>query len=187
MKTKLYLSFGAFAAIAAASVLTNQASRLAVAEQPVEQPATIDQPVTTPTTETTEYGVDQTATDQKKHHDACKASELIGMNVRGRSGDDDIGEINDLMISKDGRVIYAAVSFGGFLGLGDKLFAVPLDAIEFVKTDDQNYARMDVSEETLKNMEGFNQDNWPQQANSKFRGQLGTRHAERIDTDVDVE
>ncbi len=33
------------------------------------------------------------------------------------------------MIGPDGRVEYAAVSFGGFLGIGNKLFAVPLDAI----------------------------------------------------------
>jgi hypothetical protein len=97
-----------------------------------------------------------------------KASELIGMDVRGLSGDDNIGSINELLIGQDGRVTYVAVSFGGFLGMGDKLFAVPFEAIDFVKTDDEAYARIDVTEETLKQKKGFNQDNWPLEADRTF-------------------
>ncbi len=97
-----------------------------------------------------------------------KASELIGMKVRGLSADDNIGSISDLVIDHDGRVKYAAVSFGGFLGMGDKLFAVPFDAIDFVKTGDEAYARIDVTEETLKQKKGFNQDNWPTEADRTF-------------------
>jgi hypothetical protein len=186
MRNKLYLGLGAFAAIAAAITLN------AIAQDTLERPVTDQQQTELQrtnefqTTETTEYDRDQTAAGQATQHHGHKASELIGLNVRGYSGDDDIGEINDLMIGKDGKVIYAAVSFGGFLGLGDKLFAVPFEAIELVKVDDDTYARMDVSEETLKDMEGFNQDNWPEQPNHKFRRGLG-RQAERSDTDVDVD
>jgi hypothetical protein len=97
-----------------------------------------------------------------------KASELIGMDVRGPSGDDNIGSINDLVIGHEGRVTYVAASFGGFLGMGDKLFAVPFEAIDFVKTDDEAYARMDVREETLKQKKGFNQDKWPTEADRTF-------------------
>src|SRR5215471_13787953 len=57
-----------------------------------------------------------------------KASELIGQKVY-TSDNQEKGKIKDLMLSPDGRVEYAAVSFGGFAGIGDKLFAVPLDAI----------------------------------------------------------
>ena len=103
----------------------------------------------------------------------CKASEVVGMNVRGVDGEDNIGSINDLVIGHDGRVKYAAVSFGGFLGMGDKLFAVPFEAIDFVKTDDDAFARIDVTEETLKEKKGFNQENWPSDADSTFtRGNL---------------
>lgn len=107
------------------------------------------------------------------HKHACKASDIIGLNVRAKTGDDNIGEIKDLMISHDGRVEYVAVSFGGFLGLGDKLFAVPLEAIEFEKAGapdtDEGYARIDVTEQTLRNKKGFNEDNWPEMADSSFR------------------
>ena len=100
---------------------------------------------------------------------SCKASEMVGMDVRGLNGDDNIGSINDLVIGHDGRVKFAAVSFGGFLGMGDKLFAVPFEAIEFVKTDDDDaYARIDVTEETLKQKQGFNQDKWPTEADRTF-------------------
>jgi sporulation protein YlmC with PRC-barrel domain len=117
--------------------------------------------------------VHDTDSNRDHAHKTCKASELIGMNVRGVNGDDNIGSVNDLVLGHDGRVKYAAVSFGGFLGMGDKLFAVPFEAIDFVKTDDDAYARIDVTEETLKEKKGFNQDNWPNDADSTFtRGNL---------------
>jgi sporulation protein YlmC with PRC-barrel domain len=108
-----------------------------------------------------------------------KASDLAGLDVRGMSGEDAIGEINDVVIGRDGKVAYVAVSFGGFLGLGDKLFAVPFEAVEFVRDADdadERYARIDVTEETLKSKPGFNQDNWPDEADQSFMRQ-GARTA----------
>jgi sporulation protein YlmC with PRC-barrel domain len=127
---------------------------------------------------------DSDTTTRMDRTKVCKASELIGMNLRGKTGDDNIGSINDLVIDhNDGRVKYAAVSFGGFLGMGDKLFAVPLEAIDFVKTDSDAYARIDVSEATLKDKQGFNQDNWPDEADASFAGRV-ERHVERPATNV---
>jgi ribosomal 30S subunit maturation factor RimM len=197
MKSKVYLSLGAFAAVAAMVALTGYG----IAEETIDQPAVeqqdanqldvnVEEESGQLQTETRQYGQRDTTVhrehDAQVHKNAFKASELIGMNVRGKTGDDDIGQIHDLMISKDGRVIYAAVSFGGFLGIGDKLFAVPLEAIEFVHTEDDSYARMDVTEQTLENKQGFNQDNWPQQASREFVGGLGTRQAERPETDSEL-
>jgi sporulation protein YlmC with PRC-barrel domain len=122
---------------------------------------------------TTTHAERQMANLKTLAHKTCKASELIGMKVRGINGEDNIGSINDLVLGHDGRVKYAAVSFGGFLGMGDKLFAVPFEAIDFVKTDDDAFARIDVTEETLKEKKGFNQENWPADADSTFtRGNL---------------
>jgi hypothetical protein len=131
--------------------------------------AQVGVPVTTP------YFDDDA--DDKPHRqlsdkEACKASDLIGMDVRSAGGDETVGSIDDLVIRHDGRVAYAAVSFGGFLGMGDKLFAVPMEAIEFVKVgegaDADIYARIDVSEQTLKNRQGFDQNNWPAAADEGF-------------------
>ncbi len=93
---------------------------------------------------------------------------MIGASVHTPNNEEK-GKIKDLMISGDGRVEYAAVSFGGFLGMGNKLFAVPLDAIHIEWKDNKvNYATVDVSEESIKQRQGFDEKNWPQQADRGF-------------------
>ncbi|MCO5381646.1 MAG: PRC-barrel domain-containing protein [Methanosarcina barkeri] len=53
------------------------------------------------------------------------ASTIKGDKVVNRAGED-LGKIEELMIDlEDGRVAYAVLSFGGFLGMGNKLFAIP--------------------------------------------------------------
>ncbi|HZZ30284.1 MAG TPA: PRC-barrel domain-containing protein [Pirellulales bacterium] len=97
-----------------------------------------------------------------------KASELIGQSVYS-PGDQEKGKIKDLMISPNGHIEYAAVSFGGFLGIGDKLFAVPLDAIHLEWKDNKvNHARVDVTEETIKQRQGFDDNHWPEHADRGF-------------------
>jgi hypothetical protein len=115
-----------------------------------------------------------------------KASELIGLNVRGKSGDKEIGEIKDLAIGQDGKIIYAAVSFGGFLGVGEKLFAVPFESIDIVReagNKDNLYARMDIAEETLKSKAGFDNNNWPDRPDMSFMPQAArtARQTDRTD------
>ena len=98
----------------------------------------------------------------------CKASSLIGMKVHGLNGDEKLGSINDLVLSQDGRIKYVAVSFGGVLGMGDKLFAVPFESIDFVKTDKEAYARIGITAEVLREKQGFNKDTWPAEADHSF-------------------
>ena len=116
-------------------------------------------------------------TENVNDRQAIKASELSGLIVR-TTGDQEKGKIKDLMIGPEGRVEYAAVSFGGFLGMGDKLFAVPFEAIHVVRNNNKvEFARIDVSEETIKDRKGFDQDHWPAQADQSFVT-AGQRHAE---------
>jgi hypothetical protein len=107
--------------------------------------------------------------DQMSHgQHAFKASELIGLSVK-TSGDEEKGKIKDLMISPTGKVEYAAVSFGGFMGIGDKLFAVPLDAIHLEWKDNKlNQAHVDVTEQTIKQHQGFDDNHWPEQGDRGF-------------------
>jgi hypothetical protein len=173
MKTTRLLVLGTLAGILAA-VAWAQLGTLpdANAQQVVETPVvTQEQP-------------QADRSEHKAKHRVLKASEIIGMNVRGESGDDNIGSINDLVIDQQGRVNYAAVSFGGFLGVGDKLFAVPLEAIDFVRNDEDAYARISVTEDKLKEMEGFDQDHWPDMPNKTFLGSDPLRQAERPVTDT---
>lgn len=94
------------------------------------------------------------------------ATSLIGDDVKNASGDD-LGKIEDLMIDTDtGRVAYAVVSFGGFLGVGNKLFAVPIEAMA---VDREEHALiLHESKERLENAPGFDKDNWPDHADPKW-------------------
>ncbi len=71
-----------------------------------------------------------------------------------------LGKIEELMIDlATGRIAYAVLSFGGFLGMGDKLFAIPWDALKVDTTKEK--VILDVDKEVLKYAPGFDKDNWP--------------------------
>ena len=58
------------------------------------------------------------------------ANTLDGNDVYNKQ-DDDLGDIKEIMLDMTtGRVAYAVLAFGGFLGMGDKLFAVPWSALK---------------------------------------------------------
>jgi len=100
-----------------------------------------------------------------------RASALIGMNVQN-SAEKELGEIHDITINgRTGKVEYAAISFGGFAGVGDKLFAVPWESMQLKQVgepeDDKWVAVMNVTKETLEASEGFNKENWPEMADDR--------------------
>jgi sporulation protein YlmC with PRC-barrel domain len=87
------------------------------------------------------------------------ANKLIGCKVENRQGEN-LGKIENLMLDvRNGRIAYAVLSFGGFLGMGDKLFPVPMQAIQW-KTGDE-ICVLDVEKETLKNAPGYDRDTLP--------------------------
>lgn len=59
-----------------------------------------------------------------------RASRIIGSTIVNES-DDNIGKIDDVIISQDGKNPYAVLSVGGFLGIGDHLVVVPYDSLRF--------------------------------------------------------
>lgn len=87
------------------------------------------------------------------------ATTLIGDPVRNSEGDA-LGKIEDFMIDLDsGCIAYAVLSFGGFLGLGDKLFAIPWASL---RVDlEEKCLRLDIDPETLEKAPGFDKDQWP--------------------------
>jgi hypothetical protein len=73
---------------------------------------------------------------------------------------EDLGKFEDLMIDlAEGRIAYAALSFGGFLGMGDKLFAIPWKALT-MRVHEHAFV-LDIPKEVLENAVGFDKDNWP--------------------------
>jgi len=90
---------------------------------------------------------------------SLSAGTITGDPARNRQ-DEKLGHIAELVIDLDGgRVNYAVLASGGFLGLGEKYFAIPWDLLT-VDTDNHEVV-VDVSKEMLENAPGFDKDNWP--------------------------
>jgi sporulation protein YlmC with PRC-barrel domain len=91
---------------------------------------------------------------------------MIGTDVMNPNGDD-LGDIKEVVIDpSSGRVAYAVVAFGGFLSMGEKLFAVPYSAFEYDMV--KNKYVLDVTKERLEAAPGFDSDNWPSMAEEKW-------------------
>lgn len=84
---------------------------------------------------------------------------------------EDLGTIEDIVIdARDNRVVYAILSFGGVLGLGDKHFAIPWEALSFDASE--KVAVLSIDKDRLSNAPGFDRDNWPDMGNSKWASEL---------------
>jgi sporulation protein YlmC with PRC-barrel domain len=106
------------------------------------------------------------------------ASTITGDKVRNRAGED-LGTIEEIMLDvTSGEVAYAVISFGGFLGLGDKLFAVPWSSLE--SNAEAHEFLLDVDKHTLENAPGFDKDNWPDFADSTFGSQVHEHYSQPV-------
>ena len=106
----------------------------------------------------------------RHHQPLLSATSLMDDNVRNLKGDK-LGHVKDIMIdTKTGRVEYYVLSFGGFLGMGNKLFAIPPQAIE-VNTEKERLI-LNVDKDRLKDAPGFDDDDWPNMADPSFRTQV---------------
>lgn len=98
------------------------------------------------------------------------ASSLEGDKVKNAQGED-LGNVKDIMINTEGgQVQYYVLSFGGILGMGDKLFAIPPQAIA-VDTEDKCLI-LNVDKDKLENAPGFDKDDWPNMADETFRNEI---------------
>ena len=90
------------------------------------------------------------------------ADTLMGNDVYNKDGED-LGDVKEFMIDMaSGRIAYAVLSFGGLMGMGDKLFAVPWSAL-VLDTVNKRFT-LNVLKEALKDAPGFNKDHWPSMA-----------------------
>jgi sporulation protein YlmC with PRC-barrel domain len=103
-----------------------------------------------------------TRTGEVDRGKVLSASSIIGDEVANRQ-EENLGSISDIMLdTQSGEIRYAVLSAGGFLGIGDKLFAIPWEALQLDKTEHRFL--LDVDAERLKNAPGFDKDNWPDMA-----------------------
>jgi sporulation protein YlmC with PRC-barrel domain len=105
------------------------------------------------------------------------AGTLKGDTVVNKRGED-LGKIEDIMLDLDaGRVAYAVLSFGGFLGMGDKLFAIPWSALEVDTV--QKRVVLDAPKERLEAAPGFDKNNWPNMADRTWGETVYSHYGQR--------
>jgi hypothetical protein len=98
------------------------------------------------------------------------ADTLVGNDVYNEKGED-LGEIKEIMLDmQGGRVGYAVLSFGSFLGMGEKLFAVPWDALK-LDTEHKRFV-LNVEKDRLKQAPGFDRGKWPNMADQSWAKEI---------------
>lgn len=98
--------------------------------------------------------------------DVMAASTLDGTKVMSSDGEH-IGKISDIMLDlRSGRVAYAVLAEGGFLGMGSTLHAIPWSALT-LDTDEKCFF-VDITAEQIKNEPGFDMDHWPSMADAQW-------------------
>lgn len=105
------------------------------------------------------------------------ASTLKGDTVVN-SKDEKLGTIEEIMIDLNkGCIAYAVLSFGGFLGMGDKLFAIPWNALT-VDTAEKKFV-LNVKKELLERAPGFDKENWPDMADQTWGSKIYTYYGSK--------
>jgi sporulation protein YlmC with PRC-barrel domain len=121
---------------------------------------------------------DQDSTAHRKlYRRVMGASTLNGDNVVNKAGED-VGKIDEIMIdTPTGRIAYAVLSFGGFLGMGDKLFAIPWSRLSL--DEGRKVFVLDVDRATLEKAPGFDKNNWPDMADHGWGNRIYTYYGSR--------
>src|ERR1022692_3264791 len=116
----------------------------------------------------------QTKSQPKGRYTIVVRKSILGAKVVNTEREE-LGTIEDLVIdTMDNRVAYAILSFGGFLGVGDKHFAIPWEALSFDIS--QKMAVLKVDKERLANAPGFDKDKWPDMADTKWGSELHSHY-----------
>src|SRR5262249_50758971 len=106
-----------------------------------------------------------------------KASELINKPVRNAENQD-LGKIEELIVDPDsGGLIYAVLSYGGVLGVGDKWFAIPWFSMTL--PEDAKYFVLDVDRDRLKNATGFDKKDYPNMVDPEWAAALHKYYGQR--------
>jgi sporulation protein YlmC with PRC-barrel domain len=104
--------------------------------------------------------------ESTRYPKVLSSSSICSDHVKNAAGEE-LGKIQDLMIDvNSGRIGYAVLSFGGFLKMGNKLFAIPWQALQLDAVNKEFI--LNVDKRVLENAPGFDKDNWPDMADPKF-------------------
>ena len=111
------------------------------------------------------------------HHRVLAGSMIKGLRVHNFAGED-LGKVDELACDLDtGRIAYVVVSLGGFLGIGDKLFAVPWEL--FTVRAGEPVLFVDIDKAMLTDAPGFDRSKWPDMADPAWAGAIHSHYAQK--------
>ena len=101
--------------------------------------------------------VQLTKVDVIKVATGFRASKVIGSSVVNDAGDT-VGKVDDIIIAEDGKAPFVVLAVGGFLGIGDKKVAVPLDQLQL--GEDEAYLMSAETEEQLEQLPEYDEEQY---------------------------
>jgi sporulation protein YlmC with PRC-barrel domain len=105
-------------------------------------------------------------------HILVRAKDVVGVAVKNRDSES-LGKIEEIVLDKKtGQTSYVVLSFGGILGLGNKLFALPWHSISY--DVDNDCFLLNETKERLENAPGFDKNNWPNMADKAWMESIST-------------
>ena len=95
------------------------------------------------------FAADGAATSTQTMSDQISASALLNENVVN-AANETIGDVNDVLLDKNGKVASVIVGVGGFLGMGEKNVALDFDQLKFTNNGNDLIVTSDATKETLQ-------------------------------------
>jgi sporulation protein YlmC with PRC-barrel domain len=115
-----------------------------------------------------------------------RASDLLGIEIENTQ-EENIGELDDLTISGDDMVLHAVVSVGGFLGIGDKLVAVPYNELQISRNQDDDVVVVyDATKEQLESQPEFKYREGDTVGRERMRSRMSESTDQSQDTPLSV-
>lgn len=127
------------------------------------------------------YGIYKSPKGEGPGPELMGANTLNGNDVYNEK-DEDLGDIKEIMLNmRTGRISYAVLSYGGFLTLGEKLFAVPWEALK-LDTVNKRFV-LNVDKERLESAPGFDKDDWPDMADTTWAERVNSFYGIKPDSE----
>jgi sporulation protein YlmC with PRC-barrel domain len=115
-------------------------------------------------------GANQEGPDANRPLERLSATSIIGDKVENLNGDD-LGTIDNLMVNvHNGRIEYAVLEYGSFLGIGGKLFAIPFQQLRV--SPGRHVFLLDKDKEYLRMSPGFDKNHWPDTNDHTYYGDV---------------
>lgn len=87
----------------------------------------------------------------------ARVTSLVGTNLLGPNGNNDVAQLENLLVDRQGNTRAAVVEWGGFLGIGERRALVPIGRIQFGATQNDR-ARITMTREQLELLPRYDRD-----------------------------